>query len=105
MNKIKSGDEVIIICGKDKGRRGIVKVNGKSDKVIVEGLNRVSKHQKGNPMLGVAGGIVQIDMPIHISNVAIFNPVSKKADKVKIKLESDGKKVRVFKSDGQQVGV
>jgi large subunit ribosomal protein L24 len=104
MNKIKKGDEVVVITGKDKGKRGTVLNVLAEDKVVVEGINVVKKHQKPNPMRGEAGGIVDKTMPIHVSNVAIFNPASQKADRVGFKLLDDGKKVRVFKSNGEVVG-
>lgn len=104
MEKIRKGDEVIVICGKDKGKRGTVLTRVDADSVIVEGINRAKKHVKPNPVRGVAGGIVDKDMPIHISNVALYNPATKKADRVGIKVLEDGKKVRVFKSNGEQVG-
>lgn len=106
MNKIIKGDQVIVIAGKDKGKQGqVVKVLG--DKVVVEGVNVVKRHQKPNPMRGVEGGIVVKNMPMAISNVAIFNPETNKADRVGIKLvESDGKvkRVRFFKSNGSIIG-
>ncbi|QQS16548.1 MAG: 50S ribosomal protein L24 [Neisseriales bacterium] len=104
MRKIKKNDEVIVICGRDKGRRGVVqKLAG--DRLIVEGINRVKKHQKPNPSKGITGGIVEKSMPIHISNIAIFNPITKKADRVGFKLTgSDEKKVRIFKSNGEFIG-
>ena len=103
MEKIIKGDEVIVITGKDKGRRGTVMVRVDADHVLVDGVNRVKKHVKPNPMKGVQGGIVEKDMPVHISNVALFNPATKKADRVGIKVLEDGRKVRVFKSNGEQV--
>jgi large subunit ribosomal protein L24 len=102
MNKIRKGDAVIIIAGKDKGKRGTVLGIGE-DQLLVEGINRVKKHTKPNPMKGQPGGIVEKEMPIHISNVALFNPASKKADRVGIKTLDDGRKVRVFKSNGEVV--
>lgn len=100
MRKIRKDDEVIVITGKDKGSRGtVLKVLG--DYVIVSGVNKVKKHQKPNPMKGIAGGIVEIEKPLHISNVAIFNPTTKKADRVGFKILEDGRKVRVFKSSGE----
>lgn len=104
MNKIKKGDEVVVITGKDKGKRGTVLRVLADDKVMVEGINVVKKHQKPNPMKGETGGIVAKTMPVHISNVAIFNPASQKADRVGFKLLDDGKKIRVFKSNGEVVG-
>ncbi|WP_303784363.1 50S ribosomal protein L24 [Azovibrio restrictus] len=103
MEKIRKGDEVVVITGKDKGRRGTVVRRVDADHLIVEGVNRVKKHVRPNPMKGVAGGIVDKDMPIHISNVALFNPATGKADRVGIKVLEDGRKVRVFKSNGELV--
>ncbi|QNM97177.1 50S ribosomal protein L24 [Chitinimonas koreensis] len=104
MNKIRKGDEVVVITGKDKGKRGTVTRVLVGDKVVVEGVNVVKKHQKPNPVRGVAGGIVDKTMPIHVSNIAIFNKATGKADRVGFKLLDDGKKVRVFKSNGEVVG-
>ena len=104
MEKIRKGDDVIVIAGKDKGRRGTVLLRVDAEHVVVEGVNRAKKHVKPNPMRGVAGGIVDKDMPIHVSNIALYNPVTAKADRVGFKILEDGKKVRVFKSDGQVVG-
>ena len=105
MAKIKSGDQVIVITGKNKGATGkVLRVLG--EKVVVEGVNVVKRHQKPNPMRGVEGGIVAKNAPINVSNVAIFNPETKKADRVGIKLvETEGKvkRVRVFKSNGAQI--
>lgn len=103
MEKIRKGDEVVVITGKDKGKRGTVVLRVDGEHVVVEGVNRAKKHVKPNPMKGVAGGIVDKDMPIHISNVALFNAATKKADRVGIKVLEDGRKVRVFKSNGEQV--
>ena len=103
MEKIRKGDEVVVIAGKDKGKRGTVVRRVDADHVVVEGINRVKKHVRPNPMKGVAGGIVDKDMPIHISNVALFNPATGKADRVGIKVLEDGRKVRVFKSNGELV--
>lgn len=103
MEKIRKGDDVIVITGKDKGKRGTVLRRVGEEHVVVEGVNRAKKHVKPNPMKGVAGGIVDKDMPIHVSNVAVFNPASKKADRVGFKLLEDGRKVRVFKSNGELV--
>jgi large subunit ribosomal protein L24 len=102
MRKIKKNDDVIIIAGKDKGNRGNV-LNVLDDKVLVAGINKVKKHQKPNPVKGVAGGIVEIEKPIHISNVAIYNAATKKADRVGVKSLEDGRKVRVFKSSGEVI--
>ena len=98
MNKIRKGDEVIVLAGRDKGKRGTVLRRVDADHVVVEGVNRVKKHQRPNPMKGITGGIVDKDMPIHVSNVALFNPATKKADRVGIKTLEDGRKVRVFKA-------
>ena len=103
MDKIRRGDEVVVITGKDKGKRGTVVLRVDGEHVVVEGVNRAKKHVKPNPMKGVAGGIVDKDMPIHISNVALFNAATKKADRVGIKVLEDGRKVRVFKSNGELV--
>ncbi len=103
MEKIRKGDEVVVITGKDKGKRGTVVLRLDAEHVVVEGVNRAKKHVKPNPIKGVAGGIVDKDMPIHISNVALFNPATKKADRVGIKSLEDGRKVRVFKSNGELV--
>ncbi|MGL5631596.1 MAG: 50S ribosomal protein L24 [Azovibrio sp.] len=103
MDKIRKGDEVVVITGKDKGKRGTVSRRVDVDHVVVEGVNRAKKHVKPNPVKGVAGGIVDKDMPIHISNVALFNPATSKADRVGIKVLEDGRKVRVFKSNGELV--
>lgn len=103
MEKIRKGDEIIVIAGKDKGRRGVVLRRVDAEHVVVEGVNRAKKHVKPNPMKGVEGGIVDKDMPIHISNVALFNPATAKADRVGVKVLEDGRKVRVFKSNGELV--
>jgi large subunit ribosomal protein L24 len=103
MNKIRKGDQVIVIAGRDKGKRGTISARVDADHVLVEGINVVKKHVKPNPMKGATGGIVDKTMPIHQSNVAIYNPASAKADRVGIKLLDDGKKVRVFKSSGEQI--
>lgn len=102
MNKIRKGDDVIITTGKDKGKRGAV-LRILEGKLVVEGANKVKKHQKPNPMKGSAGGIVEMEMPIEISNVALFNPATKKADRVGIKALEDGRKVRFFKSNGEVI--
>ena len=103
MNRIKKGDEVIVISGRDKGKRGAVLRRMGDEHLVVEGVNRVKKHQRPNPMKGVTGGIVDKDLPIHISNVALFNPATQKADRVGFKSLEDGRKVRVFKSNREQV--
>src|SRR3982074_1667632 len=103
MQRIKKGDEVVVISGRDKGKRGTVLRRVDAQYVVVEGVNRVKKHQRPNPMKGLTGGIVDKDMPIDISNVALFNPQTKKADRIGFKLMEDGRKVRVFKSNGEMV--
>ena len=104
MEKIRKGDEVIVLAGKDKGKRGQVLSRVDAQHVLVEGLNRVKKHVKPNPMKGEVGGIREKEMPVDQSNVALINPQTKKADRVGFKVLADGKKVRVFKSSGEQVG-
>ncbi len=103
MNKIKKNDDVIVITGKDKGNRGSVLRVLDNDRVLVAGINKVKKHQKPNPVKGTTGGIVEIEKPIHISNIAIYNATSKKADRVGVKQLEDGRKVRVFKSSGEVI--
>lgn len=102
MNKIKKNDDVIVITGKDKGNRGSV-LSVAGDYVLVGGINKVKKHQKPNPVKGTSGGIVEIEKPIHISNIAIYNATAKKADRVGVKQLEDGTKVRVFKSSGEVI--
>jgi large subunit ribosomal protein L24 len=102
VNKIRKGDEVAVLTGKDKGKRGtVLRVDG--DVVVVEGINRVKKHVRPNPMKGQVGGIVEKEMPIQASNVALFNAATQKADRVGFKVLEDGRKVRVFKSNGEVV--
>jgi large subunit ribosomal protein L24 len=103
MNKIKKGDEVIVITGKDKGKRGTVAARLSETHLLVDGINTVKKHVKPNPMKNETGGIVDKTMPIDQSNVMLFNPATGKGDRVGIKLLDGGKKVRVFKSNGEQV--
>ena len=105
MQKIKKGDEVIVTAGKDKGRRGAVLSILDNGKILVETINMVKKHTKPNPMQGLEGGIIEKEMPLHISNVMLFNPASNKGDRVGIKTLEDGKKVRFFKSNGEVVDV
>ncbi|MEQ1556643.1 MAG: 50S ribosomal protein L24 [Gallionella sp.] len=102
MNKIKKNDDVIVIAGKDKGNRGAV-ISVLGDHLLIGGINKVKKHQKPNPVKGLSGGIVEQEAPIHISNVAIFNAATKKADRVGFKTLEDGHKVRVFKSNGEVI--
>ncbi|HEY7884760.1 MAG TPA: 50S ribosomal protein L24 [Cellvibrionaceae bacterium] len=103
MRKIKRDDEVIVIAGRDKGKRGKVVRVLAEDRLIVSGINMIKKHQKPNPQLGVPGGIVEKEAAIDASNVAIFNKATEKADRVGFKILEDGKKVRVFKSNGEAV--
>jgi large subunit ribosomal protein L24 len=103
MNKIRKGDEVIVTTGKDKGKRGTVLRVLNTDQLVVEGVGVVKKHAKPNPMRGVTGGIIEKEMPIHISNVALFNSATQKGDRVGFKALEDGRKVRVFKSNGEVV--
>jgi len=103
MSKIKKGDDVIVITGKDKGKRGTVLRVVDLDHVIVEGANRVKKHQRPNPMKGETGGIVDKTQPIDQSNVMLFNPATGKGDRVGFKVLEDGRKVRVFRSNGEMV--
>ena len=103
MNKIRKGDEVVVIAGRDKGKRGKVSVRHSETHVIVDGINTVKKHAKPNQMKGETGGIIEKTMPIHQSNIAIFNAVSGKADRVGVKVTADGKRVRVFKSSGEEI--
>ena len=103
MLKIKRDDEVIILAGKDKGKRGKVRTVLDNDKLIVSGVNMVKKHTKPNPQAGVAGGIVEQEAPIQVSNVAIFNPGTSKADRVGFKIDGDSKG-RIFKSSGVVIG-
>ena len=105
MNKIKKGDEVIVLTGKDKGRQGqVIKVINNM-KVLIENVNLVKKHQKGNPNTGEESGIIEKEMPIDISNVMLFNPITKKGDKVGFKILEDGRKVRFFKSNNEVVDI
>ena len=103
MQRIRKGDEVVVLAGRDKGKRGTVLRRVDAQHFVVEGVNRVKKHQRPNPMKGVTGGIVDKDLPIHVSNVALFNPATKKADRIGVKTLQDGRKVRVFKDNGEQV--
>ena len=105
MKRLRKGDQVVVITGKDKGRQGTVLKVTDDDRVLVESINMVKKHTKPNPMKGVEGGIVEKEMPLHISNVMLFNPVTNKGDRVGFKLLEDDRKVRYFKSDGEVVDV
>ncbi len=103
MKKIRKGDEVVVLSGRDKGKRGTVLRRVDAQHVVVEGVNRVKKHQRPNPMKGEQGGIIDKDLPIHVSNIALFNPGTQKADRAGVKTLEDGRKVRVFKDNGEQV--
>ena len=103
MNKLKKGDQVVVLTGRDKGKRGTVSLRVDEDHIVVDGVNLVKKHVKPNPMKGTTGGVVDKTMPMHQSNVAIYNPATGKADRVGVKLLADGKKVRVYKSSGEEI--
>ena len=103
MNKIVKNDQVVVVAGKDKGRRGNITEVLTNGKVLVQGLNLAKKHQKGNPNAGVAGGIIEKEMPMDVSNVMLLNPATDKADRVGFKVLEDGKKVRYFKSNGEVI--
>jgi large subunit ribosomal protein L24 len=103
MKKIRKGDQVIVLTGRDKGKRGTVISRVDDDHVTVEGVNIVKKHVKPNPLKGTTGGVVDKTMPIHQSNVAIYNAATGRADRVGVKLQADGKKVRVFRSSGDEI--
>ena len=103
MNKLKTGDEVIVLSGKDKGKKGIISVVLGSEKAIVDGINIAKKHQKPNPNKNEPGGITNKAMPIHMSKLAIVNPDTGEKDKVRIKIQENGNKVRVFRSSGSEI--
>ncbi|MCC7038878.1 MAG: 50S ribosomal protein L24 [Burkholderiales bacterium] len=103
MSKIKKGDNVVVIAGRDKGKRGDVSRVVGANHVIVSGINTVKKHTRPNPLRNQPGGIVTKEMPIDVSNVAIWNPVTRKADRIGIRQLEDGRKVRFFKSNGEQI--
>ena len=103
MNKLRKGDQVIVLTGRDKGKRGTISARVDADHLLVEGVNVAKKHVRPNPMKGTTGGIVEKAMPIHQSNVAIFNAATGKADRVGIKVQADGSRVRVFKSSGAEI--
>ena len=105
MRKIRKGDDVVVLTGRDRSKRGTVLRIVDSEHLLVEGINRVKKHQSPNPAKGVTGGIIDKEMPIHVSNVALFNPVTKKADRIGIRQLEDGRRVRFFKSNGEVVDV
>ena len=102
MRKIRKGDNVVVITGRDKGKRGTVNAI-LGDRVLVSGVNQVKKNQRPNPMKNEQGGIVTKELPIHISNVALWNPITQKADRVGVRLLEDGRKVRFYKSNGEQI--
>ena len=103
MNKIRKGDQVIVLTGRDKGKRGAVLQRVDEERIVVEGVNVVKKHVKPNPMKGTTGGVIDKTLPIHQSNVAIFNPATGKADRVGVKFLADKTKVRVFRSSGEEI--
>ncbi len=104
MNKIRKGDEVVVLAGKDKGRRGVVLRVVDAERVLVEGVNKVKRHTRPNPMRGQVGGVVEKEMSIHRSNVALFDSAGGSGSRVGVKVLEDGKKVRVFRSTGEVVG-
>ena len=103
MNKIRKGDQVIVLTGRDKGKRGTVAQRVDEQRIVVEGVNVVKKHVKPNPMKGTTGGVIDKTMSIHQSNVAIFNPATGKADRVGVKVLADAAKVRVYRSSGEEI--
>jgi large subunit ribosomal protein L24 len=105
MRKIRQGDDVVVLTGKDKGKRGTVLRVLDNDRIVVENVNMAKKHQKPNPQRGVPGGIVDKEMPLHLSNVGLYNPAKDGADRVGFKVLEDGRKVRVFRSNGEVVDV
>ncbi len=105
MNKIKKGDTVTVLIGRDRGKRGTVVRVYADNRVIVEGINIVKRHTRPNPQAGIAGGIVEKEAPLQISNVALYNPMTQKPDRVGIRVLEDGRKVRFFKSNGEVVDV
>ena len=105
MQKIRKGDDVVVLTGRDKGKRGTVLRIIDAEHLVVEGVNKVKKHQRPNPMKGVTGGIVDKEMPLQMSNVALYNPASRKADRVGIRVMEDGRRLRYFKSNGEVVDV
>ncbi len=103
MRKIRKGDDVVVTAGKDKGKRGTVLRVVSAEHLLVEGANKVKKHQRPNPMRGLTGGIIEKEMPLHVSKIAIFNPQTRKADRVGFRTLEDGRKVRFFKSNGEVI--
>ena len=104
MRKIKKGDNVVVIAGRDKGKRGSVTHIVDDQHVVVAGINQVKKHARPNPMKNQPGGIITKEIPIHVSNVAVYNPVTQKADRIGFRTLSDGRKVRFYKSNGEVLG-
>jgi len=104
MHKIKKGDNVVVIAGRDKGKRGEVTRIVSAERVLVAGINQVKKHTRPNPMQNQPGGILIKEMPIHVSNVAIYNPVTQKADRIGFRIMDDGRKVRFYKANGELIG-
>ncbi|MCI3951606.1 MAG: rplX2 [Burkholderiales bacterium] len=105
MRKIRKGDDVVVLTGRDKGKRGTVLRIVDAEHIVVEGANKVKKHQRPNPMKGVTGGIIEKEMPLDVSNVGLYNPATKKVDRVGVKALEDGRRVRYFKSNGEVVDV
>jgi large subunit ribosomal protein L24 len=105
MRRIRKGDDVMVVTGRDKGKRGTVLRILDAEHVLVEGANRVKKHQRPNPMKGVTGGIIDKEMPMHVSNLAVYNPATKKGDRVGIRVMQDGRRARYFKSNGEVIDV
>ncbi len=103
MRRIKKGDDVVVIAGKDKGKRGTVLRVLDADHLVIEGANRVKKHQRPNPMKNTPGGIVEKEMPLHVSNIALYNATTKKADRMGVKTLDDGRRVRYYKSNGEVI--
>ena len=104
IRRVRKGDEVVVLAGRNRGQRGsVLSVHAGSDHVVVEGVNIVKRHTRPNPQRGTAGGIIEKEMPIHVSNIALFNPVTGKGDRVGVKNLEDGRKVRVFRSTGEVV--
>lgn len=105
MNKLRKGDNVVVLTGRDKGKTGVITARVDNDFLLVDGVNRVKKHQKPNPMKNQVGGIVEKVMPIHQSNVAIFNATTGKSDRVQIKLLTNGLRTRIYKSTGEEIKI
>lgn len=105
MKRIRKGDQVVVVSGKDKGRQGMVLKITADDRVLIEAVNMAKKHTKANPMQGIEGGIIEKEMPLHISNIMLFNPMTNKGDRIGYKVLDDGRKVRYFKSNGEVVDV